>query len=135
MATTSKIIVSQLMGITDNSVQIIKVINQQYLKQFVVLSKKSTTGIKPNIYTVKIESNTPKLTPQSKIKVSCTCADFRYRLAYCLYEKDALLTPEDYLLKLDGEEIKPDKTNPGCSKVRGCKHIKASLKYALQHNI
>ncbi len=131
----SKISVAQLMGVPDSSIQVIKVINQPYIKQFSVLSKQSTTKIKPNLYTVKIESNTPKLTPQSKVKVSCSCADFRYRLAYCFHEKDALLVSEDYLLKLNGQEIKPDDTNPGCNKFRACKHIKSALAYGLQRKI
>jgi hypothetical protein len=135
MAVNSKVNVSQMMGVPDSSIAIIKTINQPYVKQFVVLSRKSTTTIKPNLYTVKIEADTPKLTPTSKIKMSCTCADFRYRLAYCAHEKGALLTSEDFLLKLDGQEVKPDKTNPGCSKFRACKHIKAALKYGLERSL
>ena len=133
--TTSTIRVSQLMGVPDSSIKVIKVINQPYIKQFSVLSRKSTTSIKPNLYTVKLESDTPKLSPQSKIKVSCSCADFRYRLAYCFREKNALLVNEDYLLKFNGQDVLPDKTNPGCRKFRACKHIKASLAYALQRGI
>jgi hypothetical protein len=135
MAVNSKVTASQLMGAPDASIAIIKTINQPYLKQFVVLSKKSTTSIKPNLYTVKVEANTPKLTPASKIKVSCTCADFRYRQAYCMHEKDALLVSEDFLLKLDGQEVKPDKTNPGCKNFRACKHIRAALKYGIERNL
>jgi len=133
--TKSSVTVAQLMGVPDSSIQVIKTINQPFLKQFSVLSKKSTTTIKPNLYTVKIELNTPKFTSHSKVKVACSCSDFRYRLAYCFYEKGALLANEDYLLKLDGQEIKPDKTNPGCSKFRACKHIRAAIKYGLERNI
>ncbi len=135
MAINSSITAAQLMGVPDSSIAVIKTINQPYLKQFVVLSKKSTTTIKPNLYTVKVESNTPKLTPTSKVKLSCTCADFRYRLAYCMHEKGALLTNEDFLLKMDGQEIKPDKTNPGCNKFRACKHIRVSLKYGIERKL
>ncbi len=135
MAVNSTITVASLLGTPDSSIQVIKSINQPFLKQFSVLSKKSTTTIKPNLYTVKIETNTPKITTTSKVKVSCTCADFRYRLAYCFHEKGALLANEDYLLKMDGQEIKPDKTNPGCQKFRACKHIKAALKYGLERNL
>ncbi len=134
-ASASQIKVAQLMGQPDSSIQVIKVVNRQYLKQFSVLSKRSTTKIKPNLYTVKLELDTPKITPQSKVKVSCSCADFRYRLAFCFYEKEALLVSEDYLLKLNGQEIRADKTNPGCSKFRACKHIKAALAYGLQRGI
>jgi hypothetical protein len=125
----SSVTVAQLLGIPDPSIKVIKTINQPYIKQFVVISRKSTTGIKPSLYTVKIESNTPNLTPQSKIKVFCDCLDFRYRQAYCFNEKNALLIPPSFVIE------PPDKTNPGCSKMRPCKHIKAALKYALEHNI
>ena len=135
MATESKVTVQQLMGVCDPTIAIIRVINQPYLKQFLVLSKKSTTKIQPNTYTVKVEVNTPKITPQSKIKVACSCNDFRYRQAKCFYDKGALLVPEDYLIKLDGQEINPDKTNPGCKNFRPCKHIKCALKYGLEHGI
>ncbi len=131
----SQVTVAQLMGVPDSTIAIIKVINQPYVKQFSVLSKQSTTKIKPNLYTVKLEINTPKVTPQSKIKVSCSCADFRYRQAFCFNEKNALLVTEDYLLKMDGVKIEADKTNPGCVKFKACKHIKAALTYALQRKI
>ena len=135
MVTNSKIKVAQLMGVPDSSIQVIRVVNQPYIKQFSVLSKRSTTKIKPNLYTVRIEVDTPKITPQSKVACSCACSDFRYRLAYCFKEKDALLAPEDYLLKMDGQEVKPDKTNPNCREFRACKHIKAALTYGLQRKI
>ncbi len=107
----SQVSVAQLMGQPDSSIQVIKVVNRPYLKQFSVLSRKSTTKIKPNLYTVKVELNTPKFTPQSKVKVSCSCADFRYRLAWSFNEKHALLVNEDFLLKMNGQEIRADKTN------------------------
>ncbi len=134
-ASNSKIHVSQLMGVPDSTIQVLRVVTQPYIKQFSVLSKKSTTKIRPNLYTVRIEVDTPKITPQSKVMCSCTCSDFRYRLAYCMNEKDALLAPEDYLLQLNGQTIKPDKTNPGCNKFRACKHIKAALAYGLQRKV
>ena len=129
MATSSKVTVAQLLGIPDNSIKVIKAINQPYIKQFVVISRKSSTGIKPSLYTVKIESNTPNLTPQSKVKVFCDCLDFRYRQAYCFNEKGALLIPPSFVIE------PPDKTNPGCAKMRPCKHIRAALKYALERNL
>ncbi len=130
----SQIRVSQLMGVPDSSIQVIKVINQPYVKQFSVLSRKSTTNIKPNLYTVKIELDTPKITPNSKVKVSCSCADFRYRQAKAFHDKDALLVNEDYLLKMNGVEIKADKTNPQ-GIIKACKHIKSALSYGLQRKI
>ena len=128
MATNSSIRVSQILRTTDTTIGIIKTINRPYIKQFSVLSKKSTAGIQPNLYVVKIESDTPKITPQSKVKVYCSCLDFRYRLAYCFDQHDALLTQPDFVLE------PPNETNPNCQ-VRSCKHINASLKFALQRGV
>ncbi len=130
----SQIKVAQLVGVPDSSIQVIKVINQPYLKQFSVLSRKSTTKIKPNLYTVKIELDTPKLTMNSRVKCSCSCADFRYRSAKAFFDKDALLVNEDYLLKMNGVEVKADKTNP-TGTIKACKHIKAALSYGLQRGV
>jgi hypothetical protein len=99
MTINSKVRVAQLMGVPDSSVQVLRVVTQPYIKQFSVLSRRSTTKIKPNLYTVRIGLDTPKITPQSKVACSCTCADFRYRLSYTIHDKDAQLAPEDYLLK------------------------------------
>ena len=131
----SKITVQQLMGACDHSIKVIRVVNQPFVKQFFILSKKSTTKIQPNTYVVRIECDTTKITPNSKIKVACTCGDFRYRQAKCFYDKGALLTPEDYLIKMNGQEINPDKTNPGCKNFKPCKHIICALKYGLQQGI
>jgi len=130
----SQIKVAQLMGVPDSSISVIKVINQPYLKQFSILSRKSTTSIKPNLYTVKIELDTPKVTPNSRVKCSCSCADFRYRSAWAFHEKDALLVNEDYLLKMNGVEVRADKTNP-TGKIKACKHLKAALKYGIERKI
>ena len=129
MPVNSTITVEQLLGVPDQSVKVVKTINQPYLKQFVVISRKSTTGIKPNLYSVKVETNTPTITPQSKIKCYCDCLDFRYRQAYCFNEKGALLNPPNYVIE------PPDKTNPGCANLKACKHIRSALKYALEHHI
>ena len=129
MAVNSTVTVASLLGVADNSIKIIKTINQPFIKQFVVISKKSTTTIKPSLYTVKIESSTPTLTTVSKIKCYCDCLDFRYRMAYCFHEKGALLSPPNYVIE------PPDKTNAGCAKFRGCKHIKSALKYGLERGL
>jgi len=129
MATNSKVTVSQIIGVPDNSIKVIKSINQPFIKQFVVISRKSTTTIKPNLYNVKIESDTPELKPTSKIKVYCDCLDFQYRLAYCFDEKGALLIPQGFVIE------PPDKTNPGCNKFRACKHIKSALRYGLERKL
>lgn len=129
MTPNSTVTVSQIMGVPDNSIKVIKTINQPFIKQMVVISKKSTTTIKPSLYTVKIESNTPQLTPQSKIKLYCDCLDFRYRMAYCFHQKGALLSPPNYVIE------PPDKTNNGCAKFRACKHIKAALKHGIERGL
>ena len=129
MATNSTITAAQIMGVPDSTIKVIKTIKQPFIKQFVVISRKSTTTIKPSLYTVKIESNTADLTPQSKIKCYCDCLDFRYRQAYCFHEKGALLSPPNYVIE------PPDKTNPGCSEIRACKHIKAALKYGVERRV
>jgi hypothetical protein len=129
MAIDSQVTAASIMGVADNSVKVIKTIKQPFIKQFVVMSRKSTTTIKPNLYNVKIESNTPDLTPTSKVKVYCDCLDFQYRQAYCFNEKGALLIPQGFVIE------PPDKTNPGCQKFRACKHIKSALKYGIERKI
>jgi hypothetical protein len=128
MSIESKFTVASLLGTYDSSIKVVKTINRPYIKQFAVLSKNSTVS-KPSLYNVKFELNTPKITPQSKIKVYCDCMQFRYRLAFCFNENDALLMPASYVIE------PPDKTNPGCKKLEPCKHIRAALKYALEHKI
>jgi len=125
----STLTVASLMGVTDPSIKIIKTIDRPFIKQFATLSKSSTTEIKPALYNVKVELDTPKFTPQSKVKVSCDCLDFRYRYAYCFNEKGALLTVPSYVME------PPTKTNSGCSKIKACKHIKVALKYGLQRQL
>ena len=129
MAVNSSLTAAQVMGVPDNSIKVIKTIKQPFIKQFVVISRKSTTTLKPNLYSVKIESNTPDLGPQSKIKCYCDCLDFRYRMAYCFHQKNALLAPANYVIE------PPDKTNPNCREVRACKHIRAALKYGIERGI
>lgn len=128
MASNSNIRVAQLMRVEDNSVKVIKTINRPYVKQFSVLSKKSSTGLNPTLYVVKVESDTPQITPQSKVKCYCSCLDFRYRLAYCFDQNGALLTQPDFVLEPANE------TNPDCQ-IRSCKHINSALKFALKQNI
>ena len=84
--------------------------------------------MQPNLYVVKIESDTPKILPTSKVKVYCSCLDFRYRLAYCFDQNGGLLTQPDFVLE------PPKETNPNCI-VRSCKHINIALKHAIQQGI
>jgi hypothetical protein len=129
MATQSQVTASQLTGTIDNSIKVIKTIKQPFIKQFVVMSRKSTTTIKPNLYNVKVETDTPELRPSSKVKCYCDCLDFSYRQAYCFNEKGALLIPQGFVIE------PPDKTNPGCQKFRPCKHIKEAIRYGLERKI
>jgi hypothetical protein len=129
MPANSSVTAASILGVVDPSIKVIKTINQPYIKQFMVISRKSTTGVKPNLYSVKIEANTPEITPQSKIKVYCDCLDFRYRQAFCFNEKGALLNPPNYVIE------PPDKTNPGCGKFQACKHIKSAIKYAIERGL
>ena len=128
MATNSTITASSILRVPDASIKVIKVINRPYIKQFSLISKKSTTDIQPSMYVVKIESDTPKIIPTSKLKVYCSCLDFRYRLAYCFNQHGALLTQPDFVLE------PPKETNPTCT-IRSCKHINAAIKYAIEKGI
>jgi len=129
MATNSKVTAASIMGVADNSIKVIKSIKQPFIKQFVVISKKSTTTIKPNLYNVKIETDTADLLPTSKVKCYCDCLDFQYRMAYCFNEKGALLIPQGFVIE------PPDKTNAGCKQFRACKHIRSSLKYGIERKL
>jgi len=112
----------------DPTIKIVNVHKEPFRYQISVVSTKATTKPSPQIYVVKFESNTEKLNPSSKIKGYCDCHDFRYRLAYCWYEHDALLLPPAFLLR------PPEKTNPGC-KMRMCKHMATVAHYILARHL
>lgn len=123
----SQVTLGQLLGNVDPNIKIQNVLNRPYLKQFSVLNKKSTSG-HPKMYVVYVEADTEKIEMNTKLKLYCSCLDFTYRYAYCFYEKDALYTRSGFVIE------PPDITNPDC-KIKGCKHIKASLKYAVEKGI
>jgi len=119
---------SKVIEPANRTIKIIKTWSEPYRYQISVISTKATTKPAPQIYVVKIDCNTEKLHPNSKIKAYCDCHDFRYRQAYCWYEHGALIMEPSFLLK------PPEKTNPSC-KVRMCKHIATATHYILSRNL
>ncbi len=112
----------------DNSIKVLKIMKEPYRYQITVVSTKATTKPAPQVYVVKIESDTDKLKPTSKIKGYCDCHDFRYRQAYCWYEHGALIMEPAFLLR------PPEKTNPNCQ-LRMCKHMALATHYILSRNL
>ena len=96
-----------------------KVPSIPYVVNGVVVNKKSGKA-----YNVEIHMNTEELSATSKVKVACTCDDFKFRWAYALDQKGALLNPKKF--RLDP----PTKTNPDES-VNACKHIHTFIKTEL----
>lgn len=87
----------------------------------VVLNKKSHKA-----YNVTIKFDTPQLQKDSLVSVYCNCDDFKYRWAYPLFEKDALLNVRNFQL------TPPEKTNPK-GELNACKHIHAFAYAELQN--
>jgi len=114
---------------SDPTIKIVKTHIEPYRYQLSCISTMATTKPAPQMYTAKIECNTEKLRPNSKIKVYCDCHDFRYRQAYCFYLKDALLMEPSFVL------LPPDKTNPDCKKMKLCKHLSTGVHYILARNL
>ena len=82
----------------------------------VVINKKSGKG-----YNVVISMDTEEMQPNSMLKVYCNCDDFKFRWAYVLDQKDALLFPSKF--RLDP----PKSTNPD-QVMNACKHIHTFIK-------
>ena len=112
----------------DPTIKIIKFWHEPYRYQVSVISTKATTKPAPQVYVVKLECNTEKLQPNSKIKGYCDCHDFRYRQAYCWYQHDALIMEPAFLLQ------PPEKTNPNCE-LKMCKHMATVTHYILARNL
>ena len=119
---------SKIIRPADPSIKIIKFWSEPHRYQVSVISTKATTKPAPQIYVVKLECNTEKLRPDSKIKGYCDCHDFRYRQAYCWYQYGALLLPPAFVLQ------PPEKTNPNCE-LRACKHMATVIHYILARNL
>jgi len=120
---------SEVIRTPDHSIKVQKIVKEPHRYQVSVVSTKATTKPAPQVYVVKIECNTEKLTPKSKIKGYCDCHDFRYRQAYCWYERGALIMPQSFLLE------PPKITNPGCGELRMCKHMTLAVSYILNRNL
>jgi len=119
---------SKVMRPADPTIKVLKVVHEPYRYQVSVISINATTKPPPQVYVVKIECNTEKLQPNSKIKGYCDCHDFRYRQAYCWWVHDALLLPPAFVLQ------PPEKTNPDC-KLRMCKHMATVVQYILTRKL
>ena len=65
--------------------------------------------------------DTEKLAANSKVRVACTCDDFKFRWAYILYQRGALLHPNRFVLE------PPKITNPNME-INACKHIHTFIK-------
>ena len=100
-----------------------KVNDFDYKVNGVAVNKKSGKG-----YNITIMMDTKELTMDSNVKVVCTCEDFKYRWAYVLYTKDALLNPKTFQL------TPPEKTNPN-EVMNACKHIHAFMKNEMEHKL
>lgn len=87
-----------------------------YIVNGVAINKKSKKA-----YNITIHMDTKEMTPDSKVKVVCNCEDFKFRWAYVLWTKDALLNPRMFQL------TPPEKTNPD-ETMNACKHIHSFIK-------
>jgi len=94
-----------------------------FLVKGVVINKKSGKA-----YNIDIHMDTEKMTAQSKVKVACSCDDFKYRWAYTLHQKGSLLNPKSFVLE------PPKITNPD-GNVNACKHIHTFIKTELSKTL
>ena len=90
--------------------------NFDYKISGVAINKKSGQA-----YNITILMDTKEMSVKSKLKVKCSCSDFKFRWAYVLSTKDALLSPGEFQL------TPPVKTNPD-NVMNACKHIHAFIK-------
>ena len=97
--------------------------SQDYRVDGVVVNKKSGKG-----YNVSIQMDTKKMEPNSNVKVMCSCDDFKFRWAYVLYTKGALLNPKNFVLE------PPNKTNPNQT-MNACKHIHTFIKAEMDNTL
>lgn len=96
-----------------------KVSSLPYIIRGAAVNKK--TG---KAYNIDIHMDTEDLSNKSNLKVACSCDDFKYRWAYSLHQKGALLNPKNFVLE------PPKKTNPDLN-INACKHIHAFIKTEL----
>jgi hypothetical protein len=67
-------------------------------------------------YNIEIEMDTQNLQPDTKVRVACSCPDFKFRWAYVLHKQGALLHPSNFIL------TPPKITNPNEIEAT-CKHL------------
>jgi len=96
-----------------------KVESRDFIVRGTCVNKKSGKA-----YNIDIHMDTEEMLPTSKIKVACSCDDFKFRWAYVLSQKGALLNPKNFVLE------PPKKTNPD-QVMNACKHIHAFIKNEL----
>jgi hypothetical protein len=97
--------------------------SQDYIVNGVAVNKKSGKA-----YNITVHMDTKDMTDKSKVKVACTCEDFKFRWAYVLWKQDALLNPKTFQL------TPPDKTNPDQT-MSACKHIHAFMANEMDHKL
>lgn len=71
-------------------------------------------------YNISIQMDTETMEVTSKVKVMCTCDDFKFRWAAVLHTQGALLNPKNF--RLDPPKV----TNPDNIQ-NACKHIHAFM--------
>ncbi len=81
-----------------------------------------------NVYNVEIQMDTETLEKTSKVRVSCSCDDFKFRWAAVLHTKGGLLNPNKF--RLDPPKV----TNPN-NVVQACKHIHTFIKNEMDHKL
>lgn len=81
----------------------------------ICVSKKSSKA-----YNIVCLMDTEHFTETTKMQVNCNCDDFKFRCAYVLFKKGALLAPQNFVL------TPPKVTNPD-ETLKTCKHIKLFL--------
>jgi len=84
------------------------------------------------LYYVSIGTYDTVLTPDSKIKVYCTCPDFAYTFAYVLYKRRALLYEEEFPIEF--KTIPPRHRNPYQIPF-ACKHVYTVLRFCIENKI
>jgi len=119
---------SKVIKPSDSTIKVIDTHIENYRYQISLISTAATTKPSPQVYVVKLESDTEKLNPNSKIKGYCDCHDFRYRQAYCWYVNDGLLMEPAFVL------TPPEKTNPNCD-MKMCKHLATATHFILSRRL
>jgi len=88
-----------------------------------VVNKMNTSG-----YNIEVQMDTKRLTPDSNVKVYCSCPDFKFRCAYPLSLEGALLNPNRFQL------TPANKTNPN-NIMKACKHLHTFMKLEMERKL